>query len=144
MHYIRALIREDRPLVITILALVLFMKMVVPTGYMVGHDSGKLTISICTALADGPYGATIDVAADHGGTDKASARSAMRLHGLGDGRIGRSRCARACRRDGVHSAHRSCAAHHPACLPKSISSPAIAGPAYPFLILFEKPGRVRA
>lgn len=53
-----------RHLVVLICAVTLLLKIVVPTGYMIANDHGRLSITICPGVA--PAGLTMAMSGSHG------------------------------------------------------------------------------
>ena len=63
MQAVRYLLAQRR-LAVLICAATLLLKLLVPTGYMIGSDHGHLAITICSGTA--PAAMTMDVPAMHG------------------------------------------------------------------------------
>ena len=63
MQAIRHLLAQ-RHLAVLICAAALLLKLLVPTGYMIDSDHGRLTITICSGMA--PVATTMDMPGMHG------------------------------------------------------------------------------
>jgi hypothetical protein len=63
----RAITFQQRPLVMVILALALFVRAVIPAGYMVAPSSLKLTVQVCADGVSGQTTVQIEVPLSKGG-----------------------------------------------------------------------------
>jgi NAD/NADP transhydrogenase beta subunit len=71
MNCLRAFFLRHRGMALAVIALVLAMKALVPTGYMIGSDARVLTVQVCDGFADGAKSVAIAVKG-HGDAGKAT------------------------------------------------------------------------
>ena len=73
----------QRHLAMLICAAALFLKLLVPAGYMIGNDHGRATFEPCSGFASGPmvmtamHGSMADHGKDHGKTETPCAFSVL-------------------------------------------------------------------
>jgi hypothetical protein len=73
MNRLRAYFLRHRAMAFAVIALALAMKLLIPTGTMIGGDAHALTIQICDGYADGgPTQALVIAVKSHGDSGKTA------------------------------------------------------------------------
>lgn len=79
MHFLRALIQDHRSFALLLIFCALFVKALIPAGYMIGPSTKILTVTICTDVTGEMVSKQIEIPMESGSHDPSSG------HGKADG-----------------------------------------------------------